>query len=163
MRTESLQIFDQIAGSERTSRRLKTLLKDPHEFGSQDWFMSVPPGFYDALDIKWDKSLGWTQGGLFSFKQGDVLHDSRKAYESWFSDLTLTIQVTSASPVSQGSSGDRFEGNVEFEIFCPDKARVRVERLGSYRMSQVDFVRFIISGPDEQLSLRISELKKVKN
>ena len=76
------------------------------------WFFAVPAAFREALDIKEgirvygsEKVNLMTQGRLFSFKEGDTLYDTPKAYELPWGDalqhIILCVQVLRASPVSE--------------------------------------------------------------
>ena len=72
------------------------------------WKMAVVEAFKDALDIKrtqrivgGKKQMGWTQGRIFSFKEGDTIHDVHKPCSVWreaMEELTLMVQVQKASP-----------------------------------------------------------------
>ena len=84
MNQRSPHILDRII-REKPSResRLTELLKDPSADSPEGWFMCVPTCFNDALDIKQTqrieskrKSLVWTQGSTFSFKEGDQLYNT---------------------------------------------------------------------------------------
>lgn len=71
------------------------------------WKMAVPEAFRDALDIKLTprmfekkKAMLWTQGRLYGFHEGDVIHDHKDAYKEWgeaLKHLTLSVQVQFAS------------------------------------------------------------------
>lgn len=81
------------------------------------WKMAIPEAFKEALDIKLTprifagkKEMLWTQGRLYNFRQGDVLHDTRLAYGDWgkaLKVLKLTVQVEFASP----------SGHIDYETF----------------------------------------------
>jgi len=73
------------------------------------WRFAVPEVFRDSLDIKLtptklgDKTINlYTQGKQFSFNQGAVLYDTRKAYDlEWgeaLKHLKLSIQVIEVAP-----------------------------------------------------------------
>lgn len=74
------------------------------------WKMAVPEAFKEALDIKLTprmfakkKEMLWTQGRLYSFHEGDTIHDSKQAYDEWgklLEYLKLSVQVQSASSSS---------------------------------------------------------------
>jgi hypothetical protein len=74
------------------------------------WKMAVPEAFKEALDIKLtprnlDKKqeMLWTQGRLYGFREGDIIHDVKDAYKEWgkaLQSLKLSVQVQSASPSS---------------------------------------------------------------
>ena len=128
--------------------------------------MCVPQFFNDALDIKQTervknkkKTLVWTQGSSFSFKIGDTLYDTPNAYRVWseaLKSINLCIQVktTSSAGSTEGDSG-RFPGSVTFTILTPNKDRSKIVERGEHIMTQDDFVRFLISGPPEELKQKI--------
>lgn len=73
------------------------------------WRFAVPEVFRDSLDIKLtpikigDKTINiYTQGKQFSFNQGAILYDTRKAYDlEWgeaLKHLKLSVQVAEVSP-----------------------------------------------------------------
>jgi hypothetical protein len=73
------------------------------------WRFAVPEVFRDSLDIKLtptkigDKTINlYTQGKQFSFNQGAVLYDTRKAYDlEWgeaLKHLKLSVQVIAVAP-----------------------------------------------------------------
>ena len=60
---DAVKILDQPINN--PSKRTNDLLMEPNEYLENDWFISVPNGFIEALNIKYDNS--WTQGSMFSF------------------------------------------------------------------------------------------------
>lgn len=71
------------------------------------WKMAVPESFREALDIRLTprvlagkKQMLWTQGRMYDFHEGDLLHDTPQAYTEWgeaLKHLTLSVQVELAS------------------------------------------------------------------
>ncbi len=146
--------------------RLTDLLKDPSAETADGWYMCVRKCLNAALDIKQTerivnkkKTLVWTQGSSFHFKTGDTIYDTPDAYQVWSEALKtigLCVQIktgTSAGP-TVGSTG-RFPGSVTFSILTPTKDRSKVVDRGEHSMSQDDFLRFLISGPPEELKKKI--------
>jgi len=169
MTTKVLTILDQMIREKSTrEKRFTDLLKDPAAEIAAGWYMCVPPCFNDALDIKQTervenkkKTLVWTQGSSFSFKTGDILYDTPKAYQLWseaLEDINLCIQVKTASSAgsAEGDSG-RVPGSITFSILTPNKDRSMIVERGEHTMTQDDFVRFLISGPTEELKLKIDK------
>lgn len=74
------------------------------------WRMAVPEVFREALDIKFyarryagKSEMLWTQGRLYGFREGDIIHDVKQAYERWdeaLNHLRLSVQVQHAIPSS---------------------------------------------------------------
>ena len=150
---------------EKNVGRFKELLKDPELEYEGGWFMCVPKQFNDALDIKHNcgnLNPGWTQSNCFDFKAEDILYDTPKAYRIWSEALqhirlcVMVKQASSAGPTGKGNP--RFPGRVNFEILLPKEDRSSLVKKGKHEMTQDDFVRFLISGPDEYLSMKLKQL-----
>jgi hypothetical protein len=88
-RDQALAILSRLTqpqlGEQTRQGRLEFCLRDPGSEISPGWFMHVPRQFNDALDIRQTervengvKKTVWTQGGNFSFKPGDMIHDTEK-------------------------------------------------------------------------------------
>jgi hypothetical protein len=128
--------------------------------------MFVPSCFNDALDIKQTdrvvnkkKTLVWTQGSSFHFNTGDTIYDTPDAYKVWSEALKtigvcVQIKTGSSAGPTEGGSG-RFAGSVTFAILTPNKNRTKIVERGEHSMSQDDFVRFLISGPPEELKRKM--------
>jgi hypothetical protein len=167
MAKEALAILDYLIREELTrGNRLPDLLKEPPGETAKGWYMCVPPCFNDALDIKQTeriknkkKTLMWTQGSSFSFKTGDTIYDTPDAYKVWSEALKtigLCVQVkTGASAVPAEGDTGRFAGSVTFSILTPNNDRSKIVERGDHTMSQDEFVRFLISGPSEELKQKI--------
>jgi hypothetical protein len=168
MTQPALAVLDHIV-RERSTRenRVTELLRDPLANYADGWYMCVPAVFNDALDIKQtervqnkEKSLVWTQGSSFSFKEGDTLYDTPDAYQIWseaLKSISLCIQVKSASSAgfTDGAAG-RSPGSVTFLIFRPNNDRSKIIEIAQHTMSQDDFVRFLIAGPSDDLTKLVS-------
>lgn len=90
LRKESLQILSRAIALLDKDPRMENLLADFSTDYAKGWHMAVGTYFRDALDIKQTpkvtkdrKTVIWTQGGAFSFSQGDVLYDTPLAYQQW--------------------------------------------------------------------------------
>jgi len=98
-RSDSLELLDLLTSNNGMTRRVPNLLRNPKGHIPEEWFMHLPPCFNDALDIKFsnkDVDSKWTQGGNFSFKRGDLIYDTPKAYFIWGEALkwiNLAVQV----------------------------------------------------------------------
>jgi hypothetical protein len=154
MKTDSSHsLLDKLTTGGRMNRRSKKLLRDPKNPDASDWFMYVPAAFNEALDIKFEASgpnEGWTQSGCFAFKQADTLYDTPVAYQRW-SDalkvLNLGIVVRTASSAGAGEAGNRYAGSVSFKVMLPDANRTTLTEAFEWRLTQDEFVRFLIDGP----------------
>jgi hypothetical protein len=163
MSKTSLAILEKLTGQSRSGSRLKDLLKDPKAEHHPDWYMAVPPCFNDALDIKWNcgaSNSGWTQSGCFAFKTADTFYDTPRAYEVWseaLKHLNLCVEIEAASSAGQGEGGTRYPGSVSLAFFTPNADRTKIVKRGTHSMSQDDFVRFLIAGPDAEFKAKIEE------
>lgn len=152
-----------------TLPRQTTLLR-PHDQFDAEWYFCVPPYFNDALDIRLiereqvkDKKVvrrywEWSQGSLFSFSEGDIVYDTPTIEgEPWKEQLKrigVALQVlkdSKADLLGEGDNAHRFAGHVECVVLSPDESHERLEERGSVSMSQDDFVRVLISGPNEAI------------
>lgn len=152
-----------------TLPRQTTLLR-PHDQFDADWYFCVPPYFNDALDIRLiervqvkDKKvvrryLEWSQGSSFSFSEGDIVYDTPTIEgEPWREQIKrigIALQVLKGSKadlIGEGDDARRFAGHVECVVLSPDESHERLEERGVVSMSQDDFVRILISGPNETI------------
>ena len=167
MRNRALSILEHVVREKPTrENRLTDLLKDPFAETTEGWYMCVPSCFNDALDVKQTerienkkKTLVWTQGPSFCFKTGDTIYDTSNTYQVWAEALKtigLCVQVKTGAGAgpTEGGTG-RFVGSVTFAILTPNKDRSKIVERGEHSMSQDDFVRFLISGPSEELRNKI--------
>jgi len=158
MNNNALEVYKKIT-SNNIKRQLRSLdlLKPPWEEFSDGWFLCVPSCFNEALDIRQTerilegkKSICWTQGTFFSFKVGDTLYDTPKAYEQWSKALeyiNICVSVKMATDVSLGEDGKiRDAGSVTFAILKPDRKRSKLIEHEQRTMSQDEFVKYLISG-----------------
>lgn len=163
MNKTSISILDQVIREKPTrENRLTDLLKEPSAETTEGWWMCVPSCFNDALDIKQTervankrKALVWTQGSSFHFSAGDVIYDTPEAYKVWseaLKSIGVCVQIkigSSAGPIEGGTG--RYPGSVTFAILTPNEERTKIVERAEHSMSQDDFVRFLISGPPEEL------------
>jgi hypothetical protein len=154
MKTDSTQaLLEKLTSGGRMNRRSKKLLRDPKNPDSEEWFMHVPAAFNEALDIKFESSgpnEGWTQSGRFAFKQADTLYDTSSAYQRWseaLKMLNLAIVVKNASAAGVGEANSRYPGSVSFTVMLPDSGRTMLAEAFDWRLTQDEFVRFLINGP----------------
>ena len=121
--------------------------------------MCVPKCFNSALDISQttrkskdggSEELIWTQGAGFSFKVGDTLYDTPKAYGPWpraLHHVGVAVQVTEATDaVPQQRGKPRDPGRVRVTILRPNANRTRLRVEGSASMTQDALVRALITG-----------------
>jgi hypothetical protein len=170
---KALKLTDDTVDKGKRTNRVTELLKAPDDEQSTGWFMCVPSCFNNALDIRQTPrkkdgkdSLIWTQGSAFSFKPGDAIYDTSKAYSEWgeaLKHLSVCIQVnqaTNAAPEKSNADGDstvpRNPGVVRFSILTPNDQRTAVVKSGDAELTQDEFVRFLIGGPDGELKRRFA-------
>jgi hypothetical protein len=155
---ESLQTLRcLVSGNRSTKTRQRELLKNPESFHSDKWYMAVPPCFNDALDIRKINSGAWTQGSMFSFRLGDTLHSAfqeEKAGVIYLKTNALAIQIAQSSLAYTNENGTRAPGSILFDYFTMGPDATYINR-GSHRMTQDDFIRFLIVGPDRNLTEKL--------
>lgn len=169
---KALKLGDDAEETGKRTKRMTELLKSPEDERTGNWFMCVPSCFNNALDIRQTprkkdgkEELVWTQGSAFSFKGGDKIYDTPKAYAEWgeaLTHLSLCISVeesTDATPEkgTAGMSGfvPRNPGSVLFSFLTHNDQKSAVEKHGEARLTQDEFVRFLIRGPEGELKQRI--------
>ena len=147
----------------KKKKRLTELMKDPQKEYTDEWYMSLPICFNEALDIKRTprktngiEELVWTQSSRFSFDTGDTIYDTSYAYmDEWLEALKhikLCVQVNEAiNATPADKTHERISGMVNFDIFIPNKQKLKLTKIGKYTLSQDEFVRFLISGHCEDL------------
>ena len=120
------------------------------------WFMAVKECYRNQLDIKFTERKKnkqsyseWTQGPYFSFAEGHLFYDSRKAYRKWEQALKavrIACQITSAKPTILDKNRNLVEGTVTFTIYKPDKEFTSLIAGKEYKLSQREFVNFLKTG-----------------
>ena len=108
LRNKSLQTLSSAIALLDKDPRMENLLADFTTDYAKGWHMAVGTYFRDALDIKQtpkvtqdSKTVIWTQGGAFSFSQGDVLYDTPLAYQQWdnaLQHIRAAYQVLEGTP-----------------------------------------------------------------
>jgi hypothetical protein len=132
-----------------SSKRSTILLRD-HSVGCADWAYWVPPSFNSALDIKLTprvldgrQVLVWTQGGLFSFASGDILH--LQSDGSYLQSLEC-VQVVTGTPDYYAEDSGYISGRVEFDQYSRRDLQSQFQKVRRHSLTQLDFLRLLISG-----------------
>jgi hypothetical protein len=179
LKAKSLAVFEKAVvltedsgkKSART-KRLSDLIKPPDDNETSGWHMCVPACFNNALDIKQTprikdgkETLVWTQGSAFSFKPGDTIYDTPKAYIEWreaLKHISLCISVeeaTDATPAKRNTEQNemipRNPGSIRFSILRPNEQKTAIVKRGSFQVTQDEFILFLIKGPDNELKSRM--------
>ena len=123
------------------------------------WGMAVKECYRNQLDIKLTERkknkqsyLEWTQGPYFSFAEGHLFYDTRKAYRkgvSWEQALKVikkACKITSATPTILHRNKNLVEGTVTFTLYKPDKKSNSLIAVKEYKLSQKEFVNFLKTG-----------------
>jgi hypothetical protein len=179
VKAESLAIYEKAvkltedSGKKGTrTKRLPDLIKPPDDNETRNWHMCVPDCFNNALDIKQTprikdgkESSVWTQGSAFSFKTGDTIYDTPKAYLEWdkaLKHISICVSVeeaTDAIPAKKNTEQNemipRYPGSVRFSILTPNEQQTAIVKRGSFQLTQDEFVLFLIKGSDDELKARI--------
>ena len=165
----------------RNEKRHTELLRNPERSlaDNDGWFMCVPSFFNDCLDIaKTDRRVKtghvtknketgkmrdetkirkvWTQGSRFAFHRGCTLYDTPRGYHRWrdaINEIRYCVSIHSgvnAEPAM--NEKERKSGTVEFSILTPSTQAMNLEEIGTYTLSQDEFVNFLINGNPEIIS-----------
>lgn len=175
----SIKLLDELKMLKKKADRLKTFLRHPEAKETPDWYMCVPYFFNLALDIKITTRIKneipistLTQGPNFSFQPGDIIYDTIKAYSVWSEALKyiqLCVQIifsTQTEALTTNIDGSKIKtfrnpGKVLFSILLPNHKKTNLVKISEYELSQDDFLRFLIAGPDETLNKIINEWKQL--
>jgi hypothetical protein len=141
---------------------------------AKGWHFAVGECFKDELDIKYtprkeagQEVMRWTQGVEYHFAEGHLIYDTPKAYLQWseaLKHINCVCSVLSARPnkwvvlnksKTETDSNKRkkqkkewklISGHVHFKISKPDAERVSLQTVGSYDLTQNEFVEFLKNG-----------------
>jgi len=172
-RNDSLSLLQKLIRQKSREKRYTECLKDPeraHE-DKDEWFMYVPSCFNDCLDIaKTDRVVKtddsgpkkktkkvWTQGSRFSFHRGCTLYDTPKAYHRWgdaINEIRYCVSIyrgENAEPAARDN--DRKSGTVEFTVLSPSKRAASFEEIGTFKLTQDEFIGFLIDGNPQIISI----------
>ena len=166
---KALRLADQPEEKQTRTKRLTDLLRPSDAEETASWFMCVPSCFNNAIDIKLtprkekgEVILVWTQGSAFQFQSGDVIYDTPMAYAAWgeaLGQFRLCVKVNQAigaAPEKKGAKAKevtpRNPGSVWFSVLTPDEQKKIIVGRGEFFLTQDDFVRFLIKGPEEDLA-----------
>ena len=130
---------------------------------SRGWHFVLPKAFRQELDIRLTermedgkKTLRWTQGPFYCFSEGHIIYDTPHAYMPWIEALQHIqryCRIISATPNQPGPDGEISRGQVFFELLRPNPDRTGTEKIGSYHLTQEDFVAFLKSGELDESKL----------
>jgi hypothetical protein len=178
VKVESLAIYEKAVKLTEDSdkkgartRRLPDLIKPPEDNETLNWHMCVPACFNNALDIKQTQRIKdgkettvWTQGSAFSFKTGDTIYDTPKAYLEWekaLKHISICVSVeeaTDAIPAKKNAEQHemipRYPGSVRFSILTPNEQHTAIVKRSNFLLTQDEFVLFLIKGSDGELKAR---------
>lgn len=141
----------------RDERSLVTIATFVDGFAA-GWKMAVPEAFRNALDIKSTPRVfdgktrtEITQGKNFSFKETDVLYDTRDAYQLWskaLNKISLCATVLSATPASLMTTSE-FE-TIERVSYKKNDKKAETPKKLCVRKNRMNYgaVRFCISRPN---------------
>lgn len=159
-------------------KRHTECLKNPERIHKEkdEWFIYVPSCFNDCLDIaktdrivktgqkKQDKETGkmrdekktkkvWTQGSRFAFHRGCTLYDTPKAYHRWddaINEIKYCVSINSGESAQPAmNEKGRIPGTVKFSILSPCSPKMSIEEIGTYTLTQDEFISFLINGNSE--------------
>jgi len=156
------QKIEQLAKTGKRSIELIPTFKDGYAEG---WYMAVRESFRSKLDIKYTsrveekkKIKQWTQGPRIAFDNGNIFYDTPHGYQVWneaIKHIKLACVVINGKPndVKKTKSPDGKEktdklvdGFVEVEFFVPNDDNTKLVLSDKKKMSQNEFVEFLITG-----------------
>ncbi|NJC88890.1 MAG: hypothetical protein FIB02_10265 [Desulfuromonas sp.] len=145
-------------------RRANRLITDFADGFAIDWFMQVKECFKSELDIKYTPrvknkivSYEWTQGTYYSFSTGQIIYDSKFAYDSWRTGLekiNYACQIIEAKPdqpIAQQKNSNttkdiKINGYVKFILYKCNSNDNKLDAIACYNVSQTEFVNFLKNG-----------------
>ena len=140
-------------------KRHTQLIADFVKGYAKGWFMAVKECYRNELDIKLTERKKnkqshpeWTQGPYFSFAEGHLFYDTRKAYRkkvSWeqaLKGIKKACKITSSTPTILDKNKNLVEGTVNFTTYKPDKKATSLIAIQDYKVSQREFVHFLKTG-----------------
>jgi hypothetical protein len=143
----------QKAGRQKRSLKLIANFVDGYAEG---WHFAVGKFFREELDIKYTarvvngkKTMEWTQGRLYNFKEGNTIYDTPKAYLIWgeaLKHIKLICEVVRSTPNHLDNNRKFLNGQVTFNLSKPNKDKTGIETIGQYSLSQNDFVEYLRTG-----------------
>lgn len=172
-RKDSLELLRGLIDQKSRQHRRTKCLKNPERIyeDKDEWFIYVPSCFNDCLDIaKTDRvektgqnifdektqkmkpekktKKVWTQGSRFAFHRGCTLYNTPKAYRRWdyaLKEIRYCISIHYGESVKMIKK-KREPGNVKFAVLTPSPRTLSLEEIGTFELTQDDFVRFLIDG-----------------
>ena len=132
---------------DKRDKRSSILIANFIDGYADGWRFPVRECFKDALDIKMTSRILnkienniWTQGTQFNFSQGDIIYDTRLAYElTWgeaLKHIKISVQIYKITP-SQ---------TIIFKLYRPKKELLSIEEIDSIECTQANFVSFLQTG-----------------
>lgn len=121
--------------------------------GIKQYEIKIINGVKKSIQRK-KKVLRWTQGDCYSFAEGHIFYDTPKGYLPWaeaLQHINLICQVIDAKPRGVNIEGVFLDGYVIFTLSKPNETKDALERIGRYRLSQMEFVKFLINGDTGKL------------
>ncbi len=136
------------------------------------WTMAVRECFRSQMDIKFTARTEnqpapagqeskkqvkfWTQGPRIAFDAGHVFFDTPLAYAKWdnaMQHIQLACSILEAAPNEVRKKGQApmggnalIEGYVLIELFVPNRNKTRLISKGKLKLSQNDFLDFLMTG-----------------
>jgi hypothetical protein len=162
--------IEQLAKNSKRSTKLIANFLDGYADG---WHMAVRESFRPQLDIKFTSRVQeklndikkaekrhvkvWTQGPRIAFDKGHIFFDTRLGYEKWdraLKHINRACIVIEAKPNdvkkkktnNNKGQNELIHGFVEIELLTPNRERTKLISEDLYKMSQNEFVEFLISG-----------------
>lgn len=157
------QEIEQLAESGRRGERLIATFKEGYAY---NWYMAVRDCFRSQLDIKYTSRIKtqskeaakrevklWTQGPRMAFDKGNIFYDTPYAYQVWneaIKHIKMACVIIDGKPndvkKKKGKINKLIDGFVEVEFLIPNNDKTKLIKRDEKRMSQNDFVEFLMHG-----------------
>ena len=168
-----LSIDDKIRELAKSSKRSTELIANFTEDYADGWHMAVKESFRQQLDIRYTTRVDtkptkegkpyknqirvWTQGPRIAFDKGHIFFDTPLGYEEWdraLKQINLICVIIEAKPNDVRkkktnnikAQNELIHGFVEIELLTTNPERTKLISKGICKISQNEFVEFLISG-----------------
>ncbi|MBN2183308.1 MAG: hypothetical protein JW715_15465 [Sedimentisphaerales bacterium] len=161
---KSLKLLQKLVGLKARDKRGSECLKKPNRVleDKDEWFICVPSCFNDCLDIAKTERVKepekvWTQGSRFAFHRGCILYDTSNAYHRWdiaINKIKYCVLIHDGKSVEPATNEkERNSGKVIFSVLSPCPKTKDLKEIGEFELSQDEFVRFLICGNSDIISI----------
>jgi len=170
----TVSVDDKIKELAKSGKRSKELIATFTEGYADGWHMAVKESFRPQLDIKFTNRIDtkstkggepyksqirlWTQGPRIAFDKGHIFYDTPFGHEEWekaLKHIQFVCVIIEAKPNDvkkkkidniKGQINELIDGFIVFELLSPNHEKTKLITQDIYKISQNNFVEFLISG-----------------